>query len=42
MDSLRFLHKLTKNTNRVHNVRASDGEIYQLAQQSVIAISILK
>ena len=38
MDSLRFLHELTKNTNSIHNVRVSDGEIYQLAQQSLIAI----
>ena len=32
MDSSRFMHELSKNTNCVHNVRASGSEIYQLAQ----------
>ena len=31
MDLSRFLHELTKNTNRVYNVRVSDDEIYLLA-----------
>ena len=42
MDLSRFLHELTKKTNRVQNVRVSDGDIYQLVQQSMIAISIIK
>ena len=42
MNSSRFLHELTQDTNYVYNVRESDCEIYQLAQQSLIAVSILK
>ena len=42
MNSSRFLHVLTQDTNHVYNVGASDGEIYQLAQQSWIVVSILK
>ena len=41
MNSSRFLHEVTQDTNRVYNVGASDGDIYQLAQQSLIAVSIL-
>ena len=42
MDSLSFVHELTKNTNYVHDVTMNDGEIYQLAQKSLIVICILK
>ena len=36
------MQELTQNTNHVYDVGASDDEIYQLAQQSPRAISILK
>ena len=39
MNLLGFLHELTEDTNRVYNVGESDGKIYQLAQQSPIAVS---
>ena len=42
MSSSRNLHEMYQNTNYVHDVRMSDSEIYQLAQQYLIAISILK
>ena len=42
MNSSRFLHELNQNANRVYDVRASEGEIYLLAQQYLIAVRILK
>ena len=40
MNLSRFFHELTQNSGCIYDIKASDSEIYQLVQQSLIAVSI--
>ena len=42
MDSARSLHKLTQDTNRIGDVRASHSEVDQFPNKSAVDAGILK